>query len=56
MAVESKKVRFTVSMPEPLRTKLKAKCVIEGITMNEKIVELVEGWTEETPKQSDPTK
>lgn len=42
---EEKLVRFTVSMPEPLRTKLKAKCVLQGTTMNETIVRLVEEWT-----------
>ena len=44
---EEKLVRFTVSMPETLRTKLKAKCVIQGVTMNDTIVKLVEEWAEE---------
>jgi hypothetical protein len=50
---EEKLVRFTVSMPEPLRTRLKAKCVLQGVTMNDTIVKLVEEWTEEAPKARD---
>jgi len=54
---EEKLVRFTVSMPEPLRTKLKAKCVLKGVTMNDTIVKLVEEWTEEeSPKATAKTK
>jgi hypothetical protein len=49
---EEKLVRFTVSMPEPLRTKLKAKCVLQGTTMNDTIVRLVEEWTDEDTKAS----
>lgn len=49
---EEKLVRFTVSMPEPLRTKLKAKCVLQGVTMNDTIVKLVEEWTGEEPPKA----
>jgi hypothetical protein len=48
---EEKLVRFTVSMPEPVRTKLKAQCVLQGVTMNDTIVKLVEQWI----KQPEPT-
>jgi hypothetical protein len=49
---EEKAVRFTVSMPEPLRTRFKAKCVIQGVTMNDTIVKLVEEWAAEESRPS----
>jgi hypothetical protein len=47
MSDEEKVVRFTVSMNDSLRTKFKAKCVIQGVTMNDTIVKLVEEWSAE---------
>jgi hypothetical protein len=48
---DQKTVRFTVYMSEDLRTRFKAKCVLQGATMNETLVRLVEDWTnqEEPP-------
>ena len=44
---EPKTVKFQIYLPEDLRTRFKAKCVVSGVTMNETAVKLIEGWTEE---------
>ncbi len=36
-----------VMMPDSLRAQFKAVCALEGISMNEMIVKLVENWLEE---------
>jgi hypothetical protein len=44
---ESKTVKIQVQLPEELRTRFKAKCVTEGTTMNQMVIDLVKAWTEE---------
>ena len=37
-------------MPEEVRTKFKSECVLEGISMSEKAVELIQAWLKEKAK------
>ncbi len=54
----SRTVKIQIQLPENLRTHFKAKCVVEGMTMNEVLIQLIEDWTnadkDETSRQ--PTK
>lgn len=43
---EAKTVKFQVYLPEDLRTRFKAKCVMSGTTMNETAVKLIEAWAD----------
>lgn len=43
---DTKTVKFQVYLPEDLRTRFKAKCVVSGTTMNETAVRLIEAWTD----------
>lgn len=43
---DTKTVKFQVYLPEDLRTRFKAKCVVSGTTMNETAVKLIEAWTD----------
>lgn len=43
---DTKTVKFQVYLPEELRTRFKAKCVVSGTTMNETAVKLIEAWTD----------
>lgn len=53
---EAKTVKFQVYLPEDLRTRFKAKCVMSSTTMNETAVKLIETWTDkdERPVQAQP--
>ena len=42
--MEPKTVAIRVQMPQMLRAKLKAQCALQGKSMNEVVVELVEQW------------
>lgn len=42
---DTKTVKFQVYLPEDLRTRFKAKCVVSGTTMNETAVKVIEAWT-----------
>lgn len=43
---DTKTVKFQVYLPEELRTRFKAKCVVSGTTMNETAVKLIEAWAD----------
>ena len=43
---EPRTVKIQIQLPEDLRTRFKAKCVVTGTTMNQALIELVEAWTE----------
>jgi hypothetical protein len=43
---EEKLVRLQVQLPENLRTRFKSRCVLEGATMNEMVLKLLEEWTD----------
>lgn len=43
--VDDKLVKLQIQLPEQLRTRFKSKCVLEGATMNQVLVELLEEWT-----------
>ncbi len=42
-----KPVAIRVQMPDSLRAKFKAQCALQGKTMNEAIIELMERWLAE---------
>lgn len=42
---EPKLVKIQVQLPDDVRTQFKAKCVIEGVTMNDTIIQLIKDWT-----------
>lgn len=44
-----KAVAIRVQMPEKLRAKFKARCALQGKTMNEVVVALIEQWLAENP-------
>ena len=44
---DNKVVKIQVQLPEDLRTRFKAKCVLTGTTMNEALINLMEDWTQE---------
>jgi ParG len=60
---DTKTVKFQVYLPEELRTRFKAKCVVSGTTMNEAAVKLIEAWaskdeipaSNDKPTQTQPT-
>ena len=43
---EPRTVKIQIQLPEDLRTRFKAKCVTEGVTMNQIVVELIEAWSD----------
>lgn len=53
---KAKTVKFQVYLPEDLRTRFKAKCVISGATMNETAVKLIEAWTDKDEPSADDAK
>ena len=46
--MEVKTVAIRVQMPDTLRAKFKAQCALQGKTMNEMVIELIEGWLAES--------
>ncbi len=42
---EPKLVKIQIQLPDDVRTQFKAKCVIEGVTMNDTIIQLIKDWT-----------
>jgi hypothetical protein len=51
---EEKLVKLQIQLPEKLRTRFKSKCVLEGATMNQVAIELLEQWTNEEEAHSKP--
>lgn len=49
---EPKTVKIQIQLPEDLRTRFKAKCVVQGVTMNEAVVSLIEQWADKDEKTS----
>ena len=45
--MEAKTVAIRVQMPDTLRAKFKAQCALQSKTMNEVVIELIEGWLSE---------
>jgi hypothetical protein len=45
MALMAKQVKVQIQLDEDLRTRFKAQCVLESTTMNDKIVNLIQDWT-----------
>jgi ParG len=43
---EGKPVAIRVSMPEDVRARFKAKCALEGVSMNDQVVKLIEQWVQ----------
>ena len=43
---EPRLVKIQIQLAEDLRTRFKAKCVVQGVTMNEAIVSLIEEWAD----------
>lgn len=52
---EEKQVSYKMFLSEPLRAKFKSLCALEGVSMNQVLVELVEKWVheEETRRNKD---
>lgn len=46
-AMEPKTVAIRVQMPDALRARFKAQCALQSKTMNEVVIELIEGWLSE---------
>ncbi len=44
---EEKLVSYKMFLSEPLRAKFKSLCALEGVSMNQVLVELVEKWVHE---------
>lgn len=44
---EEKQVSYKMFLPESLRAKFKSLCALEGVSMNQVLVELVEKWVQE---------
>ncbi len=51
---EPRIVKIQIQLPEDLRTRFKAKCVVQGVTMNEALVSLIEEWADK--KEPSPQK
>lgn len=49
-----KLVKIQIQLPDNLRTRFKSKCVLEGVTMNAVIVDLIGFWTDK--ERSDAAK
>jgi hypothetical protein len=52
---EDKTVSLRIFMPEDVRTKFKSECVLEGISMSEKAVELIQQWLQEKTQSKQKT-
>ncbi len=44
---EEKQVSYKVFMPESLRARFKSLCALEGVSMSQVLVGLVEQWVQE---------
>jgi len=42
-------------MPEDVRTKFKSECVLDGVSMSEKAVELIQQWLQEKTQSKQKT-
>jgi hypothetical protein len=49
---EEKQVTYKMFLSEPLRAKFKSLCALNGVSMNEVLVQLVEKWIEENDTPS----
>ncbi|HEY9667821.1 MAG TPA: plasmid partition protein ParG [Coleofasciculaceae cyanobacterium] len=49
---EEKPVSYKVFLSEALRAKFKSMCALQGVTMNQVLVELMEKWIEENETPS----
>ncbi|MBE7383605.1 MAG: hypothetical protein F6J95_019575 [Leptolyngbya sp. SIO1E4] len=47
--MDVKTVAIRVQMPDTLRAQFKARCALQGKTMNEVVVALIEKWLSESP-------
>ncbi len=44
---EEKQVTYKMFLPESLRAKFKSLCALNGVSMNQVLIDLVEKWIEE---------
>ncbi len=49
---EPKLVTYKMFLEEPLRAKFKSLCALEGVSMNEVLVELIKNWISERESNS----
>ena len=52
---EDKTVSLRIFMPEDVRTKFKSECVLDGVSMSEKAVELIQQWLQEKTQSKQKT-
>lgn len=44
---DEKQVSYKVSLSESLRAEFKSLCALEGVSMNQVLVELMQGWVDD---------
>jgi hypothetical protein len=49
---EEKQVTYKMFLPEALRAKFKSLCALNGVSMNQVLIELVQKWIEENDSPS----
>lgn len=48
---EEKQVSYKISLSESLRAEFKSLCALEGVSMNQVLVELVQQWVNEKKRK-----
>lgn len=51
IVTEERQVSYKMSLPETLRAEFKSLCALEGVTMNQVLVDLIEQWVGEKKQE-----